>query len=248
MPRIKRWFPVSHDINSDPEIWEMRRSIGEKSLSIWLEILSIGDRNGGELSGRYEELTRSIAGKCQATTRTVTAVFDFAKSKLWVESQPTLRVSNFLKYHRTEERKETPQGIKNCSPPNQTEPNQTEPSIKKKSKIRLAPPLEAVELAQLLSDKIFENIPDRTPPTESQLMAWADEADRIYRIDGHPWDKIRELLLWSQRDEFWKANILSMSKLRKQWNQLVARANGAGQSKADRLRHQTAQALKRGIP
>ena len=80
MPRIKRWFPVSHDINSDPEIWEMRRLIGEKSLSIWLELLSIGDRNGGELSGCYEELTRSIAGKCQATAKTVSAVFDFAKS------------------------------------------------------------------------------------------------------------------------------------------------------------------------
>jgi hypothetical protein len=117
-----------------------------------------------------------------------------------------------------------------------------------RDKIRVAPPQEALELAQLLSDKIFENIPERTPPTQPQLLGWAYEAERIYRIDGHPWDKIRELLLWSQRDDFWRANILSMSKFRKQWNQLMAKANGTDQTKADRLRRQTAEALKRGMP
>jgi len=99
VPRIKRWFPVSQDINSDPEIWAMRHQIGEKSLSIWLELLSISDRNESELPGDYEELVRSVASKCQATKRTVLAVFDFAKSRLWVVSEPTLRVRNYLKYH-----------------------------------------------------------------------------------------------------------------------------------------------------
>ena len=140
----------------------------------------------------------------------------------------------------------TPKG-KITNTPNLSSPLQPN-LIKKKNKIRVAPPQEALELSQLLSDKIFENIPDRTPPTESQLMAWAHEVDLIHRVDGHAWDKIRELLLWSQQDGFWKANILSMSKFRKQWNQLSAKANGTGQSKADRLRQQTAQALKRGIP
>ncbi len=32
MPRIKRWFPVSHDINADAEVWAMRKQIGEKKL------------------------------------------------------------------------------------------------------------------------------------------------------------------------------------------------------------------------
>jgi len=52
MPRIRRWFPVSQDINSDPEVWIMRESIGEKALSIWLEFLSIADRNEGFLLSR----------------------------------------------------------------------------------------------------------------------------------------------------------------------------------------------------
>jgi hypothetical protein len=59
MPQIKRWFPVSHDINADPEVWAMRRQIGEKSLSIWLEMLSIADRNDSRLVGDYEQLVRA---------------------------------------------------------------------------------------------------------------------------------------------------------------------------------------------
>ena len=120
--------------------------------------------------------------------------------------------------------------------------------IKKKSKIRVAPPSEAIELAQILSDKIFENFPDRTPPTQSQLLAWACEADCLCRLDGHPWDKIRELLLWSQQDGFWKSNILSMAKFRKQWNSLLAQKERSGHgSKSDAIRKRTAEILTRGL-
>ena len=94
---------------------------------------------------------------------------------------------------------------------------------------------EAIMVAQILSDKITENYPQRTPPTEDQLTEWAVDAERIHRIDGHPWEEITSLLEWSQSDPFWKANILSMGKFRKQWNQLLAKRaqtegsdNGAG--------------------
>jgi hypothetical protein len=60
MPRIKRWFPVNHNINRDPEVWEMRRTIGEKSLSIWMEFLSIADQNEGQVPGSYD-----LSGHCQ---------------------------------------------------------------------------------------------------------------------------------------------------------------------------------------
>ncbi len=124
MPRIKRWFPVSQDINSDPEVWAMRHQIGEKSLSIWLELLSISDRNESELPGDYQELIRSVAARCQATKRTVIAVFDFAKSRLWVVSEPTLRVRNYLKYHIPRGTNKNPAGEHTESLPSEpSEPN-----------------------------------------------------------------------------------------------------------------------------
>lgn len=84
------------------------------------------------------------------------------------------------------------------------------------------PSPEGRRSAQTLSDKIFENHPTRTAPTEAVLMDWSREADRIYKIDKHGWEEILSLIEWSQVDPFWKTNILSMSKFRKQWNQLTA--------------------------
>jgi len=82
--KIRRWFPVSHDINSDPEVWAMRKQIGEKSLSVWLEFLSIADRNAGQLPGDLDELIKSVGGNCQAKSATVKAVYEFALNRLWV--------------------------------------------------------------------------------------------------------------------------------------------------------------------
>jgi hypothetical protein len=104
MPKIKRWFPVNHNINRDPEVWAMRRLIGEKSLSIWLEFLSIADQNEGEIPGQLDLLMRSVSGTCQATVRTVTAVYQYAITKVWLASEPTLHVVKYANYHRSRER------------------------------------------------------------------------------------------------------------------------------------------------
>src|SRR3990167_1383061 len=133
MPRIKRWFPVSHDINSDPEVCTMRREIGEKSLSIWLEMLSISARNESELPGDYQALVRSIAGKCQATVRTVSAVFEFAKTRLWIKYEPTLRTANHWKYHVSRDAIRIPHGKHTASLPSEpSEPILSKIKIKSK--------------------------------------------------------------------------------------------------------------------
>lgn len=127
MPRIKSWFTVSHDINADPEVWAMRHEIGEKALSVWLEFLSIADRNEGELPGDLEELIRLVAGRCQASQRTVRGVYEFALTRLWLNSETTLKVTKWAKYHRTTEQKPAP------SEP--SEPDRTKPNHKDRIKI-----------------------------------------------------------------------------------------------------------------
>jgi len=61
MPRIKRWFPVSHDINSDPEVWELTNTFGEWLLPVWLEILSVTDRADGEYNGTPTAIANNLA-------------------------------------------------------------------------------------------------------------------------------------------------------------------------------------------
>ena len=60
----------------------------------------------------------------------------------------------------------------------------------------------------------------------------------MMRLDGRTASEIRDLIEWSQNDMFWRANILSMKKLRKQFDQLTAKKNvdrKGGLSRAEQL-------------
>ena len=43
----------------------------------------------------------------------------------------------------------------------------------------------------------------------------------MIRVDNRIPDKIKEVILWCQRDSFWQSNILSTKKLRAQYDQLL---------------------------
>lgn len=167
MPRIKRWFPVSHDINGDAEVWAMRKEIGEKSLSIWLELLSIADRNESRLPGDYDQLIRLVSGRCQSTVSKVSAVLEYAKSRLWLESQPCLRIAKWSEYHKTREPKKIPQE-KQISSLLPSEPS--EPSSKENIKRKVQYP-ETFEV----SDEVREWAREKgMPDPDSQLEAFRD--------------------------------------------------------------------------
>jgi len=182
MPRIKRWFPVSHDINSDPEVWAMRHQIGEKALGIWLEILSIADRNEGEVRGDRDELVRSIAGKCQASPVKVRAVINFGLRCLWLSSHPCLNTINHGKYHKKKEPGKIPVGITTGSLP--SEPS--EPSEPKKEISAKTPPV------------------DNSKKEEEGTKELTAMVDHIYRKDSTRFSK---LVVWvnAQTKKGWKA-------------------------------------------
>lgn len=74
-------------------------------------------------------------------------------------------------------------------------------------------------LADYLADWIVQN-GNRKP---NVTKTWLQAIDRLIRIDGYTPDEIRQVIDWSQRDEFWQDNILSAGKLRKQFDQLKNR-------------------------
>lgn len=82
-----------------------------------------------------------------------------------------------------------------------------------------------LRLAQLLRERIMGNNP-RAKVTGSQLRQWAIEADRMMRLDDRSEQEISELIEWTQQDEFWFKNILSMGKLREKFDQLTMNRTG----------------------
>lgn len=59
---------------------------------------------------------------------------------------------------------------------------------------------------------------------------WQDSARLLLDTDGRPLAEAKAVMRWSQQDEFWKSNILSMSKFREKYDQLRLRAQQQGQT------------------
>jgi hypothetical protein len=81
-------------------------------------------------------------------------------------------------------------------------------------------------LLDLLDERIEANgarIPSRTKRNH-------DAARLLLDRDGYTVEQVAWMIRWATADEFWRVNILSMSKLREKFEQLKAKATGAKQS------------------
>jgi hypothetical protein len=87
----------------------------------------------------------------------------------------------------------------------------------------------AKNLAALLESEILHNKADFQTSIR-QRDKWAATADKMLRLDKRTAQDIEDVIRWAQHDEFWAPNVLSMDKLRKQFDQLQlkkkARSNG----------------------
>lgn len=86
---------------------------------------------------------------------------------------------------------------------------------------------EVVRLCHLLADLIQEN--DNTRPNPDQKQ-WYTACRLLMTKDGpegkgYTPGQVEAVLRWSQNDEFWRCNILSMPKLRMKFDQLRSKRN-----------------------
>lgn len=80
------------------------------------------------------------------------------------------------------------------------------------------------QLAMYLFDKIKQNNPGHLDLTESQKQKWADHIRLMIERDKRTPKQIRNMIDWCQADGFWRQNILSTVKLRKQYDTMAPRA------------------------
>ncbi len=87
------------------------------------------------------------------------------------------------------------------------------------------------QLSELLLQKILEHLPGYKKP---DLQKWAWQMDALMRLDRRQPEEIKAVILFAQGDSFWRTNILSVDKLRKQYDQLNSRRLQARASPAVR--------------
>jgi hypothetical protein len=91
---------------------------------------------------------------------------------------------------------------------------------------------EPYKAAVYLRRRVNDNHPKQPTPNENpkDLEDWAVELDRLNRLGtvgaedkGYSWEEIYEIMMWCQDHHFWKNNIMSAYKFRKQIVQLEAK-------------------------
>lgn len=94
-------------------------------------------------------------------------------------------------------------------------------------------------LAKLLEKLIKENKPDYIF-AGGHLDKWADEIRLMEEKDKRDLNKVSVIIGWALNHSFWKTNILSGSKLRKQFDKLeIQRKEELGGSKQNRQHYKT---------
>lgn len=88
--------------------------------------------------------------------------------------------------------------------------------------------VEITQLSNLLADLIEANGIKRPDVTDK----WHQEIERLNRLDGYSYEQIEQTIRWVQQDSFWRSNVLSPAKLRKQFGalQLKMKSSGSGLS------------------
>jgi len=86
-----------------------------------------------------------------------------------------------------------------------------------------------MKLAMHLKKEILNQDPSTKVPDD--LTNWATEADRMIRLDKRDPREAAHLITWAQNDSFWRANILSMGKFRKQYDTLKRQAVAQNQTR-----------------
>ena len=84
-----------------------------------------------------------------------------------------------------------------------------------------------IRLTQLLLDLMKTNNPDSSilkHLTEKRQAEWMNQCRLLREADGRSPEQIEAVIRFSQADQFWKQNILSMPKLREKWDQLWLKA------------------------
>lgn len=83
------------------------------------------------------------------------------------------------------------------------------------------------------AELLYSLIKEQNPAwyVEPNFEQWAADIEKIHRIDKRTYRQIEFTIRWAQNDNFWRKNILSPAKLRKQFNTLVIQITNQHKSK-----------------
>lgn len=239
----KFWFPWW------PEKWlwgTIRIECTPIERGIWVDLLSIASKDDGHIRANEETPypLKQLAGMLILSEKELNdAINKFIRlGKLIQLESGTLYVVKWEKYQFSERHKRrmedkmsdetdtmskkgTP--ILNDSKLNQNTLNNNKIKESKPSCLGKDPNEIDIKLTQLLIDLMLQNDPKSYIIKSLTIKGqedWINQCRLLREKDERNEREIEMIIRWSQQDNFWKGNILSMATLRKQFSQLWLKA------------------------
>lgn len=177
----------------------------------------------------------TIAEETYLKEATVTKVISHLKKAGWIDSELTnmnkrIRIIPLLEISALPPSKASSGALPSSNPElyspvkidnrNRIQIKEIDKSISKKVEVKFSE--VDIELCQLLFELMSKNYPNIKEKPLRNLDY--ETINKLNRIDGHEYQTIEFIIRWSQQDEFWRRNIRSAIKLRKQFNNLMVQA------------------------
>ena len=93
-------------------------------------------------------------------------------------------------------------------------------------------PTEALGIANELAKNVKEKF-DFVKISNKDISRWAEDIEKINRLDGYSWHEIAWVVEWVHQHRFWSQQIRSGFKLRKQFEELKVQIQGDKAKQAD---------------
>lgn len=107
-------------------MWDLCAKFGDKALRCWLELLSIADRNEGDVPGEINAISTQVAWAIRSKTTKVQQVINTMTTLGWLTNNGSLKVANYAKYHILREDKKHLLESLPSEPSEPTHPNHKE--------------------------------------------------------------------------------------------------------------------------
>jgi hypothetical protein len=242
----KQGFIKLHRKIHDHWIYQEKRKFSK--YEAWLDMLMMANHkenkfvHGNELIlvGRGEFITsiRKLGERWDWSNTKVAQFLDLLKADEMIDykkdtKKTVVTIVNYGFYHGSGDEEKTPNEHEKDTNRTQKHTNKNvKECIKNEKELkpssRKFEPCD-MESAKLLFQLMQENNPDVKQPNFDK---WADDIRKIRTLDNRTTEQIDWLIKWTQKDSFWSGNILSPSKLRKQWDQLVLKAKADHEKKS----------------
>lgn len=106
---------------------------------------------------------------------------------------------------------------------------------KKELKVVWLPKWKEDSMEYRLADFMYRSLLNNDEKAKKpNLQKWADVFDKILRIDKRDHEEVVLLIRFAHAHDFWKSNILSPDKLRKQYSKLLIQCKGEAQKHMDK--------------